>query len=421
MGAAMTYTRPMSGLFQWELARHRPIISGWLDHLVRAPLLCPAGHEALAVVGLLCQAIRSVDLSPSLISPPPPSEGTSPPPTIVASFGTGSERTVYLHGRYRATPASDPRQFTPWWDGDTFFGRGTADMMGGVVSMIAALLALRELETPLVGKVVLVLVPGDDDSVARQATSQLAELGVIHGDGVMYTPQPTAGVIWNASRGIIRLRVTVRRPSFGEGSAGLTPDAMTTAMPLMHRLFDLRHRITPRQTAYVLLDGPAKRSNLVIGGEADGGLHFEAREDTCWFDVERRLNPEESFEDEKRELLAIFTQAARDGIPCAVEILEEGRASGVPSNELAAVSLERAVCKIREELPRFLLYPGLLDTEFYAHAGVPALASGPGHAAATTGMREFVKMESVLEYAAIYAMTVVHLVGDPSVVPLLYS
>lgn len=420
MGAAMAYTRPMSGLFQWELARHRPIISGWLDQVVRAPMMCPAGQEAFTVVELLCQAIRSVDLSPSLISQPP-SDGTLPPPTIIASCGTGSERTVYLHGRYRATPASDPRQFTPWWDGDTFYGRGTADMMGGVVSMIAALLALRELETPLSGKVILVLVPGDDDSVARRATSQLVDLGVIHGDGVMYTPQPTAGVIWNASRGIIRLRVTVRRASSGETGMGPTPDAMTTAMPIMHRLFDLRHRITPRQTSYVILDGPAKRSSLVIGGEADGGLRFEASDDTCWFDVERRLNPEESFEDEKQELLSIFTQAEREGIPCAVEILEEGRASGVPSNDLAAVSLERAVCKIREELPKFLLYPRLLDTEFYAHAGVPALASGPGHAAATRGMREFVKMDNVLEYAAIYAMTTVHLVGDPSVAPLLYS
>lgn len=409
----------MSGLFQWELAKHRPMVTGWLDHVIRAPLMCPAGHEALTVAELLCQAIRSVDLSPSLICPP--SADRMLPPTIVASFGTGSERTVYLHGRYRATPANDPRQFTPWWDGDTFYGRGTADMMGGVVSMIAALRALRGLETPLVGKVVLVLVPGDDDAVARRATAQLVDLGVIHGGGVMYTPQPTAGVIWNASRGIIRLRVTVRRLSGGDTSAEPATDALTTAMPLMHKLFDLRHRITPRQTSYVILDGPAKRSSLVIGGEAEDGLRFEATEDTCQFDVERRLNPEESFEDEKQELLAIFTQAAREGLPCSVEILEEGRASGVPSKDLAAVSLERAVCKIREALPGFFLYPRLLDTEFYMHAGVPALASGPGHAAAARGMREFVKMDSVLEYAAIYAMTIVHLVGDPSAVPLLYS
>lgn len=390
-----------------------------LDRLVRAPTEGPAGGEREAVVDLLCGTLRMLGLTPHLITVP---ASTLPrqPASVVASYGEG-ESTVYLHGRYRAMPAADPRQFPPWWEGETFFGRGTADMTGGIVSMLFALKALRELDTPLVGRVVVVLVPGDDESEARRATRQLVDLGVIGGRGVaMYTPQPTAGTIWNASRGVIRLRVTIRSAEGLDWSSRGALDASAAALPVLQQLFDLRQRVTARQTAYVLLPGPAKRSVLVIGGEVDGGIRFEALPGVCRFSVERRLNPEESFEDEKRELLNVFEQASRDGIDCDVEIVEEGRPSGVPSTSTAAVSLERAICKIRQRLPTFALYPRLLDTQFYAQGGVPGLAYGPGHAAATAGMREFIKMESVMEYAAIYAMSIVHLVGDPMVDPWPY-
>lgn len=419
MRAAMAYTRAMPVLFQRELVKRRSEAAALLEQLVRAPLEAAPERAMAAVVDVLCGAVQKQGLVPTLVSGPGDGQGATAP-AIVSTFGEGPA-TVYLHARYRALPRTDPRQFEPWWDGDAFFGRNTADMNGGIIALLYALRVLRDHRSPLLGKVVLVLVPGDDDHVAAEATTQLVPLGVIAGRGAaMYTPAPTAGSIWYANRGLIHVRATVRS-SAGDDAAAVAADPMTRALPLLQRLFDLRYCVSQRETEHVVSPAEFRRSVLLVAVDAAGRSTFEAGPDSCRFLIERRMNPDESFELEKRDLLAVFDSARADGVTCEVEVLDEAWPNGVFHGMEAFTSIQRAVCKVLEQVPPADMVTGPLDTRFYAPLGIPSLAYGPGHPAATTGMREFVKMESVLATAAIYAMTIVHQIGDPLCDPFLYS
>jgi acetylornithine deacetylase/succinyl-diaminopimelate desuccinylase-like protein len=90
------------------------------------------------------------------------------------------------------------------------FGRGSSDMKSGLAVMIHAAAAARDeglLETGCIG---IVLVP-DEETAGPKGSRNLDARGLLGRDGVgMLTPEPTGGVIWNANRGAILLRATMR-------------------------------------------------------------------------------------------------------------------------------------------------------------------------------------------------------------------
>ena len=61
--------------------------------------------------------------------------------------------------------------------------------------------------------------------------------------------------------------------------------------------------------------------------------------------------------------------------------------------------------------PRFELCPGLLETRWYAAAGVPAFAYGPGRLEVSHGPDEHVEIDALIRCATVYALTIRRLLG----------
>lgn len=127
---------------------------------------------------------------------------------VRATLGSG-KRALYFHGHYDVVPASSAAQFQPRERNGNIFGRGSADMKGGLVAMLYAARVLKELRVPLAGRIELAFVP-DEETGGERGTSALFESGALAPDAIgMLTAEPTSGAIWNASRGAITMRVTV--------------------------------------------------------------------------------------------------------------------------------------------------------------------------------------------------------------------
>jgi succinyl-diaminopimelate desuccinylase len=60
----------------------------------------------------------------------------------------------------------------------------------------------------------------------------------------------------------------------------------------------------------------------------------------------------------------------------------------------------------------FQMCPGLLETRFYAEAGIPAYACGPGLLSAAHGPNEYVDLRKMIDCAAIYALTAMDLLNS---------
>lgn len=390
----------------------RDDIVAFTSELVSIASENPPGRGYAECVRLIASRLRALDLPCELVAyrPPRGARDDSGAAIVTSHVGTG-RRTLYFSGHYDVVPETTPGQCRPVLEGSTLHGRGTADMKGGLASMLYAAVALQRLRVPLDGRVALVLVP-DEETGGRRGSGFLAarrRLGT-HGIG-MLTPEPTSGVIWNANRGAITLRATVHGREAHVGLMHQGRNAFENAVLLVSRLQRLARRVGRRRTRFRVKPDAARRSLMLIGGEVQAGSNFNVVPGRCVFTVDRRMNPEEDFEAERRALLAVFEEARREGVKVDVEVFQEGHPSGSPETTPLAQALATHVRAVAGKTPRFEMCPGLLEIRFYAEHGMPAYAYGPGLLSISHGPKEFVNVDRLVECAAVYARVAADLLG----------
>jgi acetylornithine deacetylase/succinyl-diaminopimelate desuccinylase family protein len=316
---------------------------------------------------------------------------------VLASVGSGS-RTLYFSGHYDVVPAQNRDQFQPRVEGANLFGRGSSDMKSGLAAMIHAATAVRDEGLLSTGRIGIVLVP-DEETAGPRGSRDLKARGLLGRDGVgMLTPEPTGGVIWNANRGAISLRATMSGKSAHVGRQFEGVNAFERALPALARLADLKKEVELRETQQNIAPAAARKSILLLGGRVEAGTNFNVTPEFCSFTIDRRLNPEENLEEEKRRL-----HDALEGLE--IEVLQEEPAAATPSGDRLGVILSRHITSVTGKEPAFEMCPGLLETRFYAARGIPAFSYGPGLLTVSHGPNEFVPIRNIAQCALIYALT----------------
>jgi acetylornithine deacetylase len=87
---------------------------------------------------------------------------------VVGTLGEGGGPTLILNGHVDVVPPGDSANWThpPWTatvHGDRVFGRGTADMKGGIAAILAAAKAIRDSGVRLRGRLLIESVIGEED------------------------------------------------------------------------------------------------------------------------------------------------------------------------------------------------------------------------------------------------------------------
>jgi acetylornithine deacetylase/succinyl-diaminopimelate desuccinylase family protein len=394
------------------VARHEREIREFTAALVAVPTENPPGRFYRDCARLIARKLEALGLPAEMIRVPSrylagergqSANTVEPRWCVLSSLGEG-RRTLYFHGHYDVVPASAPRQFNPVVKNGVLAGRGSADMKCGIAALIYAMAVLQELRLPLDGKIGLVLVP-DEETGGAGGSRYLLESGRLAQDGIgMFTPEPTSGVLWNACRGAISMRVTVRGKPAHVGLHFRGVNAFEHAMEVAQGFAALKRRVARRQTRFAIAPAAARRSVLLIGGQAGGGTNFNAVPAEYSFTLDRRINPEESLAREKRALLAVLERFRKRGCKLDALIFQEEPAAGFSAAEPVAQRMAECAREITGRTPKFELCPGLLEIRFYAQRGVPAFAFGPGQLEVAHGPNEAVVLKKVFEFTAIYAL-----------------
>jgi acetylornithine deacetylase/succinyl-diaminopimelate desuccinylase family protein len=378
--------------------------------LVAIPTENPPGQALGACAETLARELRALDLEPHLVAASAPAAR----PILLAGWGEG-ERSLHFHGHYDVVPASRPGQFDPVERAGRLYGRGTADMKSGLAAMIYATQALARAGARLDGRIRLVLVP-DEETGGAHGSAHLLERGILgHGAVGMLTPEPTSGVVWNACRGALSLRLTTRGTSAHIGLQHQGVNAFASMVPIARALFAHERAIRRRITRHRLRPAAARRSILLVGGRVEAGSNFNAVPGECTLTVDRRMNPEEDFERERRRLLEVIERARPAGARLQIDVLQEGRPAATPESDPLARALRASVREVTGRAPRLELCPGLLEIRFYAQRSVPALAFGPGRLDVSHGPDEFVELDEIERCARVYALTALRMLGKPAV------
>ncbi|HVH71345.1 MAG TPA: ArgE/DapE family deacylase [Candidatus Dormibacteraeota bacterium] len=404
MGAQSIQDKALERLLHWVRQREDEM-AALLADLIAVPTENPPGKHYLEFAETLENRAAKLGLEferIEVISQERAAEDA--PPCFSASHGQG-ERTFYFHGHYDVVPAQSQEQFRPQRKESFVFGRGACDMKGGIVSMLYAILAVRECGLEFDGKINLILVP-DEETGGTRGSARLAQQEILGRNGIgMMLAEPTSSVVWDANRGAISLRVRVFGKSAHVGLQHQGENAFERMHGVVGRLQALKREVERRTTSLNIGAGQTPNSILMLGGQSSGGTNFNVVPETCWFTVDRRINPEEDLAEEKARIIDVLKQCRSQGMPLEWEVLQEGESASSHENGPVRQALAHAIHQVTGKPPHFELCPGLLETRFYAAEGVPSYAYGPGLLSVAHGPNEYVDLRRVIECASVYALT----------------
>src|SRR5262249_7051843 len=281
----------------------------------------PAGANYRACTDLLEKCLPQAGLDCERLAPTASGDDAADDPESLLVTHGSREPTLYFHGHYDVVAAQSREQVAPLRREDSWFGRGSCDMKGGIVAMFFAIRVLKEIGAELKGRIGLTLVPNEETG-GEGGTAGLARQGLLGRDGMgMLLAEPTSGVVWNANRGAISLHVRVFGKPAHVGLQHQGENAFERMHSVVEKLQQLKSEVELRTTRLNIGSEQARNSILMLGGQSGGGANFNVVPEECWFTVDRRMNPEEDLAAEKIKLLGVLEHCKEDGIPLEWDIL----------------------------------------------------------------------------------------------------
>ena len=364
--------------------------------LVAIPTENPPGAAYAECLQRICAELDVLAIDYEVVET---GDANAPRRSILAEVGEAGP-LLYLHGHYDVVPAFSPEQFEPRLADGRLIGRGSSDMKGGLASIVHAARAAAESGA----HVGLVIVP-DEETGGRLGAERLATRGRLDpGAAGAIVGEPTWGTIWHACRGALTLRVTVRGKAAHVGLHYDGENAFAAAVDVALSLRGLERALRKRLSALTFssADRRARESIMLVGGLAAGGTSFNIVPDEFSFTVDRRPNADESYDDARRELLAILESARADGVDLSWDVLQDaGSAMTSPESDFVQ-AVSGAAAAVTGSAPSVTCCPGVLETRVYSRLGIPAVAFGPGLIDRMHSPDEDVPVANLFDAARIY-------------------
>lgn len=197
------------------------------------------------------------------------------------------------------------------WDGDIFYGRGTADMKAGCVAALAAGGELVEAGVPFS------LLFTTDEETTMRAARQLASSDLVRTASAVIVGEPTRLRVVTSEKGVLWFRATTR----GRSAHGSLPHLGDNAVYRMMR-------VLPRLEAYSKPTDPLREITVNLGS-IHGGTKPNLVADTCTVDLDCRHPPGTT----KAEVEALLRSAfAASGEAIELELFHEVPAAAVPDD-----------------------------------------------------------------------------------------
>ena len=261
------------------------------------------------------------------------------------------------------------------------YGRGSADMKGGIAAMCVA--ARDAVQRGIDGEVLIAAVI--DEEYESLGTRALIASGV-QADAAVIT-EPTRLSLCPAHRGFVWARLDVRGRAAHGSRYDLGVDAITHAALIIAELDRMQSRSMSRHT-HPLLGRGSLHASLISGGSG-----ISTYPELCTVEIERRTLPgetERTFLDELASATAMVRSAHPD-LDVDITITTSQIASDVSRD--APIMTEMLDALRQERLP--LRVEGLsawTDAALLNEAGIPAICFGPGDIALAHSATEYLPL-----------------------------
>lgn len=326
---------------------------------------------------------------------------------VIARAGAGGP-ALLLSGHTDVVPPGTGWSLPPYAgevrDG-RLYGRGAADMKGGIASMVEAASAFRRSRLMSRGRVVLAFVVGEE--VDQAGTRALVDGSKVDCDfAIVGEPTELAPIVCH--KGLIAVTITVS----GQASHASRPQEGRNAIDGMHALLDglrpLRERLSRRGHP---LTGPATLTpGTIRGGEVSNMVPAE-----CTLELDRRLLPGETAEAALGEIEEVVgaVRAANPGLGYTVRSGLVEAPMEISEESPIVLALRRAGREVEGRDPGTQGWTATCDAGLLSsESGIATVVYGPGSLSQAHRPDESVALGELTTAARIYARVISELFNE---------
>ncbi len=396
-----------------KIENMKNIAESILKDLVSIPTVNPPGEKYLEFCNYVKELLSKYGISSKIIKVPDeyvrkhiPEYVEYPRYILIANVGSG-DRVLHLNGHYDVVPPgtgwtiTDP--FKPVIIDDKLYGRGSDDMKGGITSAILTLLALKDFENILNGRVEIALVP-DEEIGGITGTGYLVREMKVRPNFVIVCEPTGLDKIVIGNKGLIWLIVEI----FGKQAHAATPwlgvNAFEIGIKFLNKIIDeLKSRVESVVSKYEYDIEGGNKATIVFGGDVKSCGKINMVTGYFSFSIDRRVIPEENVDDVEQELYNYLYSKAREmNIQINIKTVQKSSPAIVNPNVELVKTLEKSIKDILNIDVRKVVCTGGLDTRYYQEVGIQAVTYGPGDVNVAHKADEYVRLKDVVDASKIY-------------------
>jgi len=282
------------------------------------------------------------------------------------------------------------------------YGRGSADMKGGLAAMMILLEVLRsKAKNKLRGSVIFDAVVGEEIS-CPYGTYHMVKRG-LRGDFAI-VGEPTDMTICSAHKGNITYEITTH----GKAAHASVPHTGINAIMKMHKIIGSLEKYG--EEIKEKYNHPLLSSPTVNIGVINGGVKSNIVPDRCWVSAERRIVPPQTVESAKSEIIQLLANLAKqdEELVYSIEFTQEMGASEIKGGEDGVRAILSAYDRVTDsEKPSALVgFVASCDAYFLnSVAQIPTVVFGPGRMKNIHTHDEYVDVQDLETCTKIYALT----------------
>lgn len=334
---------------------------------------------------------------------------------VYARFpGKAGGRSLMFNGHIDVMPADETDEWTnppfePTIRDGKMYGRGTADMKGGLMASVMAVQLLKDAGAELPGDVLITSVC--DEEGGGNGSMQAIMSGE-RADGVV-VGEPTSDEMILAHMGFIFFRVEFEGKSCHSGGKRNGVSAIDKAVKVMNALNEKEHEwlLTYK---HPLLPAPNLNVGVIRGGNAGSTVAGDCMFETCVHYLPRLMSHDQVV----CEFMDVIHRVTRsdpwlEAHPPKVTIYQAGGGFEMEEADPFVESFKRAYRAARGKDVKVVGSPAGCDSRLWKNiAGCPTIQFGPGNLSECHGIDEWISIESYLQSILIYAELILDFCGS---------
>jgi succinyl-diaminopimelate desuccinylase len=304
---------------------------------------------------------------------------------LVSKLGQGKD-VIVLSGHFDVIPIGDENQwkyppFSAEVNDGLLYGRGSADMKGGIAFLIGLIKILSNIPKFLEKYTIMFLGTADEEN-GMVGSSTLANQGYMKDAILLIVAEPTNLKIGIGEKGLI----WVKLKTTGKAAHGSMPEEGINAIEKVMKLIPHLYEVLEEKQNSIL-----GKSTLNIG-KIVGGTAINIVPEQVTIDLDYRLIPEQN----QTKLLQNLKNLQKDGLTIDLKILKQLPALFTDPNHFFVQNLHNISKQDIIGLPygtdaAYLANREIIDSK------IPFVIYGPGNPANIHKANEFIEIEQIFE------------------------